>query len=429
MGTRSTATVMLVDDASESVLCDERGDGATLPEVRFESTWPPLDGRLADALAAQLGVRGLVREPLDFVTVVMAARPGQDAPVGHRWCPLADVYGQKSVIDRFLDEDSRWRPQWYRAGWDERADAYIDQVLAATGRRRSDDSRQVKHWSLSAVLRAPAEGGDVFLKSVLPAYAHEPAVTSWLAGQGCGPFAAITATDMTSGWWLADDFGGTDGQTAPPADQERIMTQLCRIQVAMLDRTETLVGLGCRLLDNTDLAAAIPDLLGRDDLWAAPKELRNLYRALDADEATRLRALGPYLRRCCAELDAASIPQTLLHGDFHPGNAVLREDGVLLHDWSFAMISNPLFDLASGFYDAAPARAAAALDAYLAGWSGVLDPATMRRAWRYAGPLSAFMELVKFVGLVDLVGEAYAFNYLPVVYGWARRLVGACDTP
>jgi hypothetical protein len=45
---------------SQSVPCDERGGTARLPELRFESAWPPPDGRLADALAAQLGLRGLV---------------------------------------------------------------------------------------------------------------------------------------------------------------------------------------------------------------------------------------------------------------------------------------------------------------------------------------------------------------------------------
>lgn len=76
-----------------------------------------------------------------------------------------------------------------------RVDPYFDQVLAATGRHRLGDSRRVKHWSLSAVLRTPTDGGDVFLKSGLPPYAHEPAVTSWPATQGCGPFATIVAAD------------------------------------------------------------------------------------------------------------------------------------------------------------------------------------------------------------------------------------------
>ncbi|GIH08245.1 hypothetical protein Rhe02_63120 [Rhizocola hellebori] len=422
---RSAAKVVLVDDASGLVLCDERSGTVQLPELRFESAWPPLGGRLSEAIAAQIGVCGRVLEPLDFVTVVMTAGPGQDAPVGYSWRPPADVYGQVTVVDRFLDQD-RWRPPWYRTGWAERADAYVDEVLAATGRRRLGDSQQVKHWSLSAVLRTAADGGDVFLKSGLPPYAHEPAVTSWLATQGCGPFATIVAAAAPDAWWVANDFGGADGQKGSPADQARILAQLCRVQVAMLDQTEALFALGCRPLRMADLASTIPDLLSRDDLWAAPKELRNLHRAFDAHEATQLRGLGSFLSRCCADLETAGMPDTLIHGDFHPGNAVLRADGVLLHDWSFAAIGNPLLDLACARYDASPEQAAAGFDAYLSGWSGVVDPAALRRAWRPAGPISAFAELVKFVGLVDLVGEAHAFNYLPVVYGWARRLLGAC---
>jgi aminoglycoside phosphotransferase (APT) family kinase protein len=48
------------------------------------------------------------------------------------------------------------------------------------------------------------------------------------------------------------------------------------------------------------------------------------------------------------DLDALpelGLPDTLLHGDFHPWNVVAGPDGLVLADWSDACLSQPLFDL------------------------------------------------------------------------------------
>ncbi len=71
--------------------------------------------------------------------------------------------------------------------------------------------------------------------------------------------------------------------------------------------------------------------------------------------------------------------------DFHPGNVVVRDDGILLRDWSFATVPQD----------------------------------RMRNAWRVAKPLAAVVELMKLIELADLVGPDHDFNWLPMTYGWA----------
>jgi hypothetical protein len=71
-----------------------------------------------------------------------------------------------------------------------------------------------------------------------------------------------------------------------------------------------------------------------------------------------------------------------------------------------------VLDLATWYHDDAPASVAAARH--------------RGARWPAGRAVSALYELTKFVELIDLVGPAYAYNFLPVVYGWARKLVADC---
>jgi hypothetical protein len=401
----SIAQVHLVDEAAGTVL------DQPLP-VMFDTAWPPLTGGLVTALAAQHGLRALVREPLDFLTVQMAAAPGQPAPPGCRWLPAPPPAPY-------------WRPPWYQPGWFAEAAGYLDRVLVATGRRRTGDWEQVKQWSLSAVLRQPTDRGDLYLKAVLPRHGFEATLTTWLAGQSCGPFGVIVDHDQSGSRWVAEDFDGVGTDSSDAMSQAAIVAALARLQLAMIGRSDELARAGVRRRSLADLAAAVPAVLNRADLWSAPPALANAHRTIDPSAVDRLIGLGPLLERCLIELDRLALPPTLVHGDFHAGNAVLRTDGVLLHDLSFATIGLPLLDLAWPYFDGPPAAAVSAVQTWIAVWSAVIDPSRLRKAWRFARPVAAFAELSMFVDLLDLVGPEHAFNFLAITYRWARRLLRA----
>ncbi len=245
---------------------------------------------------------------------------------------------------------------------------------------------------------------------------HEPRLTSWLGRQEIGSFAEIVGADDARQWWLAEDFGG---HPATQSDHPAVVARLADIQRALAGRTDAAVALGCPRRSIGDLAAGVPAVLDRADLWDAAPALANLHRALDSAAAATLRRSAAVIEAACADVAAAGLPETLLHTDFHPGNAVLRDHGVLLHDWSCAEAGPAMLDIATWCYRASDDDALAAATAYAAGWA---DVATGLRAWRSVRIAGSFAQLAQFVRLADLVGSPYAFNFLPVVYGWARRL-------
>ena len=71
--------------------------------------------------------------------------------------------------------------------------------------------------------------------------------------------------------------------------------------------------------------------------------IAELHRAWTG-RADELLALGPQDRRVEAP-ELAALPDTLVHGDFHPGNAFFDGDRAVIFDWSDACVAHPLFDL------------------------------------------------------------------------------------
>jgi len=67
--------------------------------------------------------------------------------------------------------------------------------------------------------------------------------------------------------------------------------------------------------------------------------------ALSTHELAGLEELAADLPRLLAEIDACGLPDTLVHGDLHPGN--WRRDGanLTLLDWGGSRIGNPALDL------------------------------------------------------------------------------------
>jgi hypothetical protein len=111
-----------------------------------------------------------------------------------------------------------------------------------------------------------------------------------------------------------------------------------------------------------------------------------------ARAARRLLATLPELRRQL--LAAVPFGTTVIHGDLHPGNAVLRRrcGGVVLLDWGRARLGSPLEDVSSwlfslgGWEPEARRRHDTLLSGYLAarGWESRLT-APLRAAYWLAG--------------------------------------------
>ncbi len=336
------------------------------------------------------------------LVVVEAADVGWRAPTDCRWWPLggADPGAAPSLRPRLIELLAEWRgrcevamlrPPWARPGWHRRARDWISQRLVEAGRPPTGPIEQVKHWELSAVMCVDTARGRAWFKAVFPLFDHEPVVTALLDREMPGTVAAVIAIDHIEGWLLLDDVGSEFVADHPEADAATIR-RLVECQRSFIGRTDDLLAIGCpvrpfrRLAHDLAVALADPALRAWVDV---------------ADQ--RVDVLVAWVDGIAAEIDRLGFPDTLVHGDFHPQDAVVTSDGPVIFDWSDAAIANPLVDAMtwSGWLNRDAERGERAWRAFLDAWADVCPIERVEPRRPQLAGLAAGYHTVSYAGIVS----------------------------
>ena len=282
--------------------------GGRLPVVRVQE---PVIRAALTALAREHGVRA------PFLRVIRRAEEGEDvttlleldAPAEEprgEWMPLRAVE-PSSIAPVLADGVEGWlaeqsgasipaeRPPWARPGWLADACAWVADIAAVRG-----EPGLVRQWPLSAVYRFDTEADALYLKAVFSLFRHEPAVSAALAREHPGAVPDVVATDNARGWILTRELRGGYARGESACDGLRTAA---RIHRAWAERADELRSLGCHDRGLGDL-----------------------------------RAEAPKLAPLCDRLADYGIADSIVHGDLHHGNILVRDDGVAVIDWSDAAI-------------------------------------------------------------------------------------------
>ena len=284
------------------------------------------------------------------------------------------------------------RPPWASPGWLEGVRAWVEQEAARLG-HRVVGIEQVKHWSISSILRVETDGPTLYFKvsARLPLFAEEPLVTARLAKRFPGYVPEPLAIEPERGWFLLPEFPELFRTSQTPLETRcetfRRFAELQRASVAVVD---DLRADGC-LDRRLEVLEAQLEPLVQD-----PEAVGQLTRA----EVGELRKLVPTFQEACRRLAGFGLPPALVHGDLHLGN-VTRIDGQLSYfDWSDACIAHPFIDLHSLQWERDAATRAALLDAYLEPWSELAPAAQAREAAELARVVIPLHHAVSYRHLV-----------------------------
>ncbi|MFJ8622614.1 phosphotransferase [Kitasatospora sp. NPDC093550] len=238
------------------------------------------------------------------------------------------------------DTAARIGPAERRAAWAtpdglRQALAWAEAELARIGRPRSGPARQIRTWNLSGLFRIPtATGVDVWLKTTTPAFnAAEGEVVALLGGVDPTLVPTVLAADRDGGRVLLDHVPGEDCWGPEPETVADLVPRLVAAQAALADGRAAAAG----LRDRTP-RALLAQLEARLD--RLPEETD-----LTPAELAALRALLDELPGRVIELTACGLPETVLHGDFHPGNWRAEDgDPATVIDFADACFGHPALD-------------------------------------------------------------------------------------
>jgi hypothetical protein len=302
------------------------------------------------------------------VTVLrlLHARPAVGHPMGGSATYLAEMEGVPPGALRAYDgvlDDHALRMPWARPGGPASDLAWSRSVVQTTG-----PAVQHRTWNLSSIWSIPVGGTSVWMKCVPPFFGHEPAVLRSL-----GSASVPRLIDAEGHRMLLEEMPGENGYGASEAEHLALIESLVRLQLETVGRTDEL------------LAAGVPDSRGPSLLQATTDVVR---RRAPTDD--RLAALVDTAEERLAAVASCGLPDVLVHGDAHPGNARIGAADPIWFDWGDSRVGNPLLDLAvlAGVPETHRDRLPTLRARWLDLWADAAPGSDPWRAWRLLRPLA-----------------------------------------
>jgi Ser/Thr protein kinase RdoA (MazF antagonist) len=364
------------------------------------ATEPDWDWREAPAVVAaarrSLGIDPVLLR-LARVTPATADAPEEvvyvaEVPARPDGLPLFD--GDASLI-----ADAPLRMAWAKPGGPGRFLDWARAALSDAGIAPTGEPEQIRTWNLSTLWRLPTDRGIVWLKAVPPFFAHEGAVLERLQAYAV-PRLLARADDAV----LLADVPGDDRHVAGEDTARRMI--------------ELLVG-----IQSTVDPATLPPMPRWTPLTLAPMAERTLALAdgLGPQDRAAVADLIARLPRLDADLTACGLADTLVHGDFHPGNLRGDDDHLVLLDWGDSGIGHPLLDHAA-FMERMPGAAASTLTEYwTATWRAVAPGSDPERALELLAPFSALRQATLYRGFLDRIEASEHIYHAADPAIWLRR--------
>jgi hypothetical protein len=360
-------------------------------------------------------VVALLGRVLDVPVVVLrllGVEGGVGARDGHVTYHVEALRRPASVLPGPDGHASLNGPQELRAPW-ARMDGlrelldWAADALAGMGRPLIGPAEQRRTWNLAALFRLPTARGTVWLKATPSFAADEGAVMAAFARVDPGLVPVVLASGP--GRVLLEHLPGVDCWDAPPEIITSAGTRLAAAQASLADPA---IGLPDRR-DRT-LAAQVRALL--DD------------RLADELTARELAAAHDLVKRWPA-LDACGLPDTIVHGDFHPGN--WRSDGgpPVALDWADAYVGNPVLDGLRA-YDYLPRhKRHIAAQAWIEAWTSQVPGCDPARALAIAEPLAHLAYAVRYQEFLDGIEPDERIYHLGDPASCVREALRVADTP
>ena len=422
---------------SSEILVEAGFDGAArLPTVAEPVPIEPFD---ADAFGAVTETVGTTLMPLRLTwqpvadwssgSIVVEGEPLEVAPAGFRWL---DVDGWE---DRLEPADARdvvrrrreradgvtdpHEPPWAKPGWFTRTSAWMVERLEEAGLPVTGSPRLVYQGPLAAVLRARSDGEATYLKCAGPAFAHEAAITHALARRAGDRVPAVLASDGAENWLLMRDHGGRLLDTVPEESWLEAMPVIGELQRLWIGATDEIRRAGGQSRPLAHLAATVPAMLDRNDLGARmDPEMREAW----------ITAL-PRLVDACLALDDLGLPETLVHGDLHPGNVVIGTHGHVVVDWSDAAAGHPFVDLPTFLLRTKDVTVRRRLrDAYLDGWDGVRPRPRLETAVEGAMAVGSLYQVATYQALLPAMDVPDRALFEGADISWAQRMLQSLES-
>jgi hypothetical protein len=277
-------------------------------------------------------------------------------------------------------DDHPLRTDYAKPGGPARTLAWAASVLGPI-----EQAEQLRTWNLSAIWRLRTAQGTVWLKQVPHFFAHEPNVLRYLGKPhllGAGP----------EGRMLMANIPGTDLYGAEFGTLLAITGDIVKIQLEAARDIARIRALGVPPM------IPLPPAFSSAGGWAA----------------TQL-----------ARAAACGLPDTLVHGDLHPGNVCGTPEDRTIIDWGDSFIGHPAFDILRLTERLSPPDAAAVIAYWAQLWRDAIpgcEPAQAAELLRPVAALRMAAVYQMFLDNIEPTEHPYHVQDVPSYLDKAQRM-------
>jgi hypothetical protein len=376
-----------------------------LPEVPVPTRWWPDVQAIVDAVRDAYGIEVVVLRMLD--SELPRPHGGGVTYLAETALPIArSPLAAEALLpfDVTLD-DQPLRLRWALPGGPDRDVAWAEDVLAARGIERDGPAEQMRSWNLSSIWRLPLAGGrSAWLKVVPPFFAHEGDMLRRLQSNAVPRLLGHDGDRV-----LLADVEGDDQYDAAEPELLEMVPMLVDLQAAWIGRVDDLLAIGLPDWRAIGLTARIVDVVGRRSADVSAQDRGTLDRFVE-----RLPARF-------AAIEACGIPDTLVHGDYHPGNVRGVPGRLVMLDWGDTGVGHPLLDLPA-FLEAVPPSTVDRIRTFwLERWLAAVPGCDARRAAELLAPVAAARQAMIYQTFVDNIEPVERRHHDADVIDWLGR--------
>jgi aminoglycoside phosphotransferase (APT) family kinase protein len=233
---------------------------------------------------------------------------------------------------------------WHQPDWQSEAQSWIRSELDNNDLQLAGEIEQphIRPWS--TVMTVPTNAGMLYFKASSSIFAHETALTDYLARFRPENSPDLLAVDLKRHWMLMRDAGTPLRQFIRVEKNIALWTEVLppyvKLQKDMAERTTQFLALGVMDRRLEKLPAMFENLIADKSAMLIDQE-----ESLTSEEYSRLKKSVPDFERRCEKLASYRIPETIHHDDFHDANIFVQDGKIIFTDWEESAITHPFFTL------------------------------------------------------------------------------------
>ena len=323
-----------------------------------------------------------------FVLRLLTVEGGEGARDGHVTYhvaalerPAAGLLNPRPVDLTALTGPQELRMPWAGVEGIREALTWAENTLTAAGRPLTGPAGQYRTWNLAALFQLPTAQGPAWLK-MTPSFATDEASVI-AAFARVDPTLVPQVIGALPRRVLLDHLPGEDCWDAPAEIITSGVQRMVAAQAALA-------------ADPAAFPSGLPDRRGLADQILALLD-GPVSGDLSTAEVVAARALLSRFRL----LDECGLPDTIVHGDFHPGN--WRSDGgpPVVLDWADAHFGNPTLDGLRARDFLPESKRPIAVRAWIRAWTARRPGCDPARALSVAEPLAHLAYAVRYQEFLD----------------------------